>query len=322
MPKNSTCTLGSAALKLQDGYVATTHDMFNYATYTHSDGTSFRFSKENKLLRTINALDYVPLIFFMNTIPVSHIPVCKQVQIRRSARTHKPTAKYESYLKNQTQSFVPPKDVVLPKITILPPEAQSSLQHKKLDSIPKRVSSPPPDATPPSSDPPGNTSCKKKCVEHLLQIPSNQDTSVQAVENDVTEVKGYLSSLLIHLKFECRNHRTLKHMHLTQALAQMPPVVLQKTPCPICLLVKNTRLKKNKETSMGNFVPGELMMMDFAYFSVTSIRGYVDYFSITCQATGNGLCFCRSQQTSTISSHCLDSWSTEETRSPYSSCTF
>ena len=48
---------------------------------------------------------------------------------------------------------------------------------------------------------------------------------------------------------------------------------------------------ENKETSMGNFVPGELMMMDFAYFSVTSIRGYVDYFSITCQATGNGFVF-------------------------------
>ena len=47
MPKNPTCTLGSAALKLHSGYVNTHHDMFNFAKFVHADGSSFIFSKEN-----------------------------------------------------------------------------------------------------------------------------------------------------------------------------------------------------------------------------------------------------------------------------------
>lgn len=42
---------------------------------------------------------------------------------------------------------------------------------------------------------------------------------------------------------------------------------------------------------MGSFKPGQLMMMDFGYFSTTSIRGYVAYFSVTCQETGYGFIF-------------------------------
>lgn len=33
------------------------------------------------------------------------------------------------------------------------------------------------------------------------------------------------------------------------------------------------------------------MMMDFGFFSCVSIRGYIAYFSITCQATGYGFVF-------------------------------
>lgn len=71
----------------------------------------------------------------------------------------------------------------------------------------------------------------------------------------------------------------------------MPPVSLPKLPYPLCLLVKNTRLRKNKETQMGTFRPGQLAMMEFLFFSCVSIRGYVAYFSITCQATGYGFVF-------------------------------
>ena len=42
---------------------------------------------------------------------------------------------------------------------------------------------------------------------------------------------------------------------------------------------------------MGKFKPGQLMMMDFGYFSITSVRGYSAYFSVTCQATGYGFIF-------------------------------
>ena len=71
----------------------------------------------------------------------------------------------------------------------------------------------------------------------------------------------------------------------------MPPVSLPKIPCPVCLLVKNTRLHKNKEADMGTFRPGQLLYMDFAFFSCTSLRGYVAYLSIICQATGYGFVF-------------------------------
>ena len=42
---------------------------------------------------------------------------------------------------------------------------------------------------------------------------------------------------------------------------------------------------------MGTFRPGQLMFMDFAFFSCTSVHGYVAYFSITYQATGYGFVF-------------------------------
>lgn len=43
--------------------------MISLTLRVHADGTSFSFTKENNLLRTINALDYVPLIFLFKLPP-------------------------------------------------------------------------------------------------------------------------------------------------------------------------------------------------------------------------------------------------------------
>lgn len=107
MPNNPTSTIGCAALKLRDGYVNTFTDQFNFATFIHSDGTKFSFTKENGLLRTINALDYVPLIFFMNSIPDIKQPICKQIQVRKSKRNRKPTVKMKEFISSQIKCSVP-----------------------------------------------------------------------------------------------------------------------------------------------------------------------------------------------------------------------
>ena len=263
MPKNPTSTLGSAALKLQNGYTRTTHDQFEFASYVHKDGSSFTFTKKNKLLRTINALHYAPLIFYMNKLPDNVQPICHQVQLRRTQRIRKMTSKMADFVQSQKKNI--PDDINISPSTT-PKNSSSSPPNQPLPSK----------TLPPTED--TNTSSKH-----------NQHVAIQTDSDH--HVHGHLSSLIVHLKFGCRNHKSLRHMHTTKAIENMPTISLPKLPCPICLLVKNTRLTKNRETHMGPFKPGQLMMMDYAYFSATSIRGYVAYFSITCQATGYGFVF-------------------------------
>ena len=279
MPKNPTCTLGSAALKLNDGYISTNHDQFDYAKYVHADGSSFTFNKENKLLRTINALDYIPLIFYMNVIPDQYHPLCKQLQLRRSNRTRKPTVKMKEYQTSQIKS----------------PSSQSNLTNK---FEPPKNDKPVVTCTIPSTN---DESCKSSSSSVITIFSStntidrstnlNVHSSLHETNDNIKLVSGSLSSLIIHLKFGCRNHKSLRHMHLTKAIDNMPHVSLPKAPCPVCLIVKNTRVHTSKKTDMGTFKPGQLMMMDFGFFSVTSVRGYVAYFSVTCQATGYGFVF-------------------------------
>ena len=273
MPGNSISTLGSAALKLQDGYVSTHHDQFDFATYVHAGGSSFSFTKENGLLRTINALDYVPIVCYMNEIPSPEKAICKQAQLRKSQRLRKQTTKMVEYNKTLEKNKNTNKVLNSPTQTFPISTSPAKIKHSS-----------------------SNTSIPSPSL-HVLQ--SNSDTTTITSSNSPTEnqekdmiVSGFLSTLITHLKFGCRNHKSLRHMHTTQALENMPSISLPKTPCPVCLLVKNTRLTKNKETTMGTFRPGQLMMMDFAYSSCTSIRGYVAYFSVTCQATGFGFVFC------------------------------
>ena len=293
MPKNPTCTIGSAALKLFDGYVNTHHDQFNYATYVHADGTSFSFTKENKLLRTINALDYVPLIFYMSSIPDEHVPLCKQVQLRRSNRTRKPTVKMKSYQLIHNKSVSTPSVPLSHSISSpKPPSKIKTSQQIDKKSVPTLSVLPSQSIATDRAISFTQTNSNQNIVEKDQSLPSDdlpQSLHIDSNTNNI--VFGQLSSLIIHLKFGCRNHKSLRHMHLSNSLEHMPKVSLPRTPCPICLIVKNTRLPKNKETNMPNFKPGQLMMMDFGYFSTTSIRGYCAYFSVTCQATGYGYIF-------------------------------
>ena len=266
MPNNPTSTLGSAALKLRDGYISTNHDQFDFITYIHADGSSFSFTKENKLFRTINALDYIPIIFYMNSVPHAEQPVCKQTQFRKSNRARKQTTKMIEYQRTQKPS-----------------------NYKKIQPTPTEFTT-----HHPSSPLPQPTPTESATIHHASSKPmTTKEVQTEPTVNDDDKiVTGSLSTLITHLKFGCRNHKSLRHMHTTNSLDDMPSISLPKLPCPICLLVKNTRVTKNKETNMGQFRPGQLMMMDFAFFSSTSIRGYVAYFSVTCQSTGYGFVFC------------------------------
>ena len=284
MPNNPTCTLGSAALKLNDGYTNTHHDQFNFAAYVHADGTSFSFTKENNLLRTINALDYVPLIYYLNSLPDEHTPICKQLQLRRSNRIRRPTAKMKAIQDSQNK----PKDKQSYDVSPLPSSTSTDIDNITTSSEQAVASNKNDSAINSDRSYATNTTSSNQFKDKIS--PSHIKSETNDVFNDKF-VSGSLSSLITHLKFGCRNHKSLKHMHLTNAIDNMPSVKLPKTPCPICLLVKNTRLPKNKESHMGSLKPGQLMMMDFGFFSTYSVRGYVAYLSITCQATGYGYIF-------------------------------
>ena len=100
-----------------------------------------------------------------------------------------------------------------------------------------------------------------------------------------------LNSLMTHLKFGCRNYTSLSHMSRTNCIDNMPTVKPPKHDCPVCLLVKGTKLPRQMKTTLVNLRPGQLFMCDFAFFNVTSIRGFKAYLSLTCQATGYSFSF-------------------------------
>lgn len=116
---------------------------------------------------------------------------------------------------------------------------------------------------------------------------NNEDTNPVTVATQTTlQQQFHLNSLMTHLKFACKNYQSLAHMSRTGSLSNMPLVRCPSRECPACLLVKGAKLRRNLTTSLANLRPGQLLMIDFAFFNVQSLRGYKSYLSITCQATG------------------------------------
>ena len=56
-------------------------------------------------------------------------------------------------------------------------------------------------------------------------------------------------------------------------------------PCPICLLTKATKISRGPTTDVLKFSPGFMLHVDFAFFSVESIRGFTLAFVAICSAT-------------------------------------
>ena len=56
--------------------------------------------------------------------------------------------------------------------------------------------------------------------------------------------------------------------------------------CPICILTKTTRVKRNKAIpSRFPYSKGELLCMDFSFWNVKSIRGFTALLSVICMKT-------------------------------------
>ena len=58
-----------------------------------------------------------------------------------------------------------------------------------------------------------------------------------------------------------------------------------KEPCPICLLTKVTKISRGPTTDVSKFAPSFMLQMNFAFFSVESIRGFTSTSVDICSAT-------------------------------------
>ena len=121
----------------------------------------------------------------------------------------------------------------------------------------------------------------------MKENPSTSTATHSEIATQTSPLQQFkLHSLMTHLKFACKNYQSLSHMSRSGTLLNMPIVKCPSRDCPACLLVKGTKLRRNLSTALPNLRPGQLLMIDFAFFNIPSIRGYKSYLSITCQATG------------------------------------
>ena len=68
-------------------------------------------------------------------------------------------------------------------------------------------------------------------------------------------------------------------------LSKHCPNKINKLPCKIFYTSKMTTLHKVKIVDTSNLQPGELMRMYFAFYNVTSIRGFTSILTVICEKT-------------------------------------
>ena len=98
MPDNPSSTISTYCLKNFAGYIRASHESNDFFRTIDTDGNEFWFTKQNGLLKTINGLDYIPIIH-----PVESAPIAYQAKFRKSSRVPKPTVKMKEYLKTKNQ---------------------------------------------------------------------------------------------------------------------------------------------------------------------------------------------------------------------------
>ena len=100
--------------------------------------------------------------------------------------------------------------------------------------------------------------------------------------------KHPMSWELIHCCLLNPSDSVMKAMCHHQTLDGLPknfPKQIHKAPCTICYTSKMTTINKGTTVNTINLQPGELMHMEFAFYNVTSIRGFTSMLTVVCAKT-------------------------------------
>ena len=75
-------------------------------------------------------------------------------------------------------------------------------------------------------------------------------------------------------------------MHNHKVLDHMPSSIKDlNRPCPVYIIVKLPRTRRNLETALIRLRPGQLWHIDFAFINTPSVRGFTCYIYFTYGST-------------------------------------
>ena len=93
---------------------------------------------------------------------------------------------------------------------------------------------------------------------------------------------------IIHCCLLSPSGSVMKSMCRHQTLTDLPkhfPNKLNQSLCIICYTANMTTFPKVTTVDKNNLQPGELIHVDFAYYNVTSIRGFTSIITVVCAKT-------------------------------------
>ena len=100
---------------------------------------------------------------------------------------------------------------------------------------------------------------------------------------------GGINNQLAHQRSDHRSMNHILRMKKEKLMHGLPTQITDfhdEYKCPICLLTKSTKIRRNKTvTSRLNFRKGELLCMDYSFWNKESIRGFTSLLSIVCMTT-------------------------------------
>ena len=101
---------------------------------------------------------------------------------------------------------------------------------------------------------------RKHCDQQLSSRPKEIN------KHRTHEKSTTLDSILAHLRFGCRNMKSIQHMSKHKTLSHMPPSTkLLNYNCPICTKCNMPRLRRNPPVSTAALHPGQMLQIDFAF---------------------------------------------------------
>ena len=299
MPQNPTCTLSTGALKILDGFICARHDALATLLLVSPHGIDKEFNADDGTMKTINGLDYVPIVthlpnYYMDfsTVPDPHEHPDGEGYIsanaaiaqlpRRSNRIRRPPLKLRS-------------------------PSPSATVHPLVHSSPK-----PPFVTPHPSISSNNVNINLPAIikiPHKLPLTTSDDDTSIGSPRDTKPKKEppiavsipHINTILTHLKFGCRNMKNVIHMKKHNSLSNLPSHLKELSHiCPICAKCKLTRLPRNPPLPVSMLRPGQMLQMDFGFYNVKSVRGFSSFLSVDCVQTKYSFAFCTRRKRSPI----------------------
>ena len=112
----------------------------------------------------------------------------------------------------------------------------------------------------------------------------------QRNRNIVVPTVYYLSKQniyqIIHQRFGRVSIFRLKLIAIKVLMKGLPKNILDlEEPCPLFILTKATKISRGLIIDVSNFPPGFMLHMDFAFFNVEIIRGFISTFVAICSDT-------------------------------------